>query len=676
MKWVVSIWMIVVSVFSFAQTTQANKFLKHEVKPGETIFGIATRTYKITPDQLLKANPQLKTNSLSAGQIINIPLPSAEAPSPVPEIKTTSNESGNKSIKSIEYSSELRTPEQVPTENNQRLSGPPARNNETIHKKQTEEDRNIPAAQKNEPLMESETAIPNAEPAHKQILTDNLIGGSEKSENEIGTQQTISEETYKDTSDESSVTIKEIQKESEEKTTTETISRKSEVIPVRKKRKRKPAAIYDPHFNGREARNFPSRLGEGFEKGELNLINLHAFVSNTSISYAAVRDMLFAETITDAQAAKIVGQMRVRNNLFVGVEFQSINIAFKVFRKVKKTKRELFSLELGHRERVTANLQYHRNLFKTVLQGNKQFSGKEIPLGPVRANALYVREFPVGVAMPINIQKSSYALQIRPALRGKFLMGIGNVYTRRTNATMYTDPEGKYIDFKYDYLINTSIPNSLNGLSGAGNLGWGVDAGVGFNINYNWSFDIGLIDVGSVRFTRNTNNYSRTGNFRYEGVDFKLFGNEEEGEGAGFSINEEIFDPVKTKEPYSTPLGSKITFRAEYRIGKGKWGVRRDSTRRYFQHHLSFTYIQGLQNAYNATTTPAFSLGYMYSLKNILNLGVNMGFLGYNKFSIGPYLSVKAGVFVIGFGSDNLLPFIAPKAGTGADAYFNLGFNF
>ncbi|MBL0309118.1 MAG: hypothetical protein IPP77_05415 [Bacteroidetes bacterium] len=116
--------------------------------------------------------------------------------------------------------------------------------------------------------------------------------------------------------------------------------------------------------------------------------------------------------------------------------------------------------------------------------------------------------------------------------------------------------------------------------------------------------------------------------------------------------------------------------RAEYRFGKSGWGLKRDSTRRYFQHHVYLTYIQGLQNAYSATKTPAFSLGYMYSLKNVLNLGINMGFLGYNKFSIGPFLSIKAGVFVIGFGSDNLLPFIAPNVGTGADAYFNIGFNF
>ncbi|MBL0309117.1 MAG: hypothetical protein IPP77_05410 [Bacteroidetes bacterium] len=241
--------------------------------------------------------------------------------------------------------------------------------------------------------------------------------------------------------------------------------------------------------------------------------------------------------------------MKTKNGAFAGVDVQSINIAFKV----RKKKREVFSMEFGHRERITANLHYNKNLFSLLLQGNKQFAGKDVPLGPVIGNALYVREFPVGIAFPINIHSKNHAAQIRPAIRGKFLMGIGNVYTERGDANMYTDPEGKYVDFNLNYLVNTSIPNSTGGLSGANNLGWGIDLGLGINIDEHFSLDVGLVDVGAIRFKNKAKNYSRTGTYRYDGAEAKLFTDEEGDRGINISLNEEILDPVKTENSYTTP---------------------------------------------------------------------------------------------------------------------------
>lgn len=645
-------------------TTTNTGTVMHTVKAGETIYGIAVRQYGITPEELLKANPSIQTKTgIAPGQQLRIPVKSTQPEAPVAKVET---EPAKPSAMPV---SQAPATTAVPTPQKKETAAPPAEENKPVPVREP-----VPSETANtaEQKKETEVVVESSKPT---VSSPSVKTNSIRVEKNLETMQVDSQKSSETFFHEE--TTKRTDSTTTVRTTSETRTsvievEKTEVVTEKEIKKVSTASIYDPHINGTEARNFPSRLGEGFENGAFNLIDLHAWVSNTSISYASIRDMIFGDKLTDVQAANIISQMKTRNNFFVNVDYQSLNVGFKVRRK----KKELFSMELGHRERVTANLQYNKNLFKFVLQGNKQFAGQKVALGTVRGNALYVREFPVGVSVPVNIVSAKHAVQLRPALRAKFLMGIGNVYTKQGDASMYTDPEGKYIDFDFNYLVNYSIPNSLRGLSGAGNLGWGTDFGLGINLDQNLSFDIGLIDVGAVRFKNNVRNYSRTGTYRYEGAEAQLFTDDEGEKGIGFSLNEEVFNPVKSENPYTTPLGAKITFRAEYRFGLSRWGIKRDSSRRHFQHHVYLNYIQGLQNAYSATTTPAFSIGYMYSLKNVLNLGLNMGFLGYNKFSIGPYLSVKAGVFVIGFGSDNLMPFVAPKAGTGVDAYFNIGFVF
>lgn len=53
-------------------TTPAQDYIVHEVKKGESLFGLAKR-YEVKADDIVKLN-DLKSNSLSEGQIIKIPL--------------------------------------------------------------------------------------------------------------------------------------------------------------------------------------------------------------------------------------------------------------------------------------------------------------------------------------------------------------------------------------------------------------------------------------------------------------------------------------------------------------------------------------------------------------------------------------------------------------------------
>ena len=64
----------------------SQRFLKHRVAAGETLFGMARR-YKVTVDQLTAANPQLK-NGLAVGQVVAVPRPTAGKAPAAPAAKT------------------------------------------------------------------------------------------------------------------------------------------------------------------------------------------------------------------------------------------------------------------------------------------------------------------------------------------------------------------------------------------------------------------------------------------------------------------------------------------------------------------------------------------------------------------------------------------------------------
>ena len=432
------------------------------------------------------------------------------------------------------------------------------------------------------------------------------------------------------------------------------------------------AAIYDPHTNSNGARYFPSRLGTTFNRGEVSFINVYGWASNNAVGYKYIKDIAFGNEINMDQIQNIASQLKNTNNVFFGADLQVLNAAFKI--NSKKKKKEVLSMEVGHRERIMGNLQFNRNLMKLALEGNKQFAGQNISLGDMRVNAIYAREILMGFSVPIALTVGKHTMELRPAVRGKFLMGIGNVYTEKGKAEMFTEAEGRYIQFNYDYKFNHSIPASGGSALSGNGYGWGMDLGLGFTIDDNISIDLGLIDIGAIKFTKNTQNYQRKGTYLYEGAELALV-NTEGSSPISINLNDDIINPEKSQNAYKTPYGTKLTMRAEYRLGKGNAGKKKYA-RSYYQHHFYTTYVQGFDNLYNSTKVPNFSVGYMYSLKDILNVGMSLGFLGYNKFSIGPFLSVKGGPFVIGFGSNNLSAFIAPKAGTGADAYLNIGFNF
>lgn len=430
--------------------------------------------------------------------------------------------------------------------------------------------------------------------------------------------------------------------------------------------------MYDPHFTAYASRYLPGRLGTNPGLGEVNMFNIYGYVSSNSVGFNTVKDFILSDQITDEQIGTIIGQMKKDNRIFVGAEVQILSLAFRIKNKDKK---ELFALKIDARDRVYGSLQYNKNTFKLLLEGNKQFAGQTLSLSDSRLNASYQREYGLGFSVPVAIDVLSKTLTIRPAATMKFIQGMANVSMPKGKASVYTEQDGRYLDFEFDYLANTAIPNDIGGIFKGSGLGWGLDLGV----NINWRdfiiVDAGVVDLGRVYYNKNMKNYGNSGKHRYDGLEAQLFQDGEANAQIDAEQMKEVFAPKETADKYTTTLGTKLIFQTEVRLQKRERKTKKDKENIYYRHRLFATYVQGVENAYAATTSPYFSLGYTYSFRNILNMGLNLGFNGYNTVNFGPFLSVKGGPFVFGLGSNNLCGLMGKK-GSGVDGYFDIGFNF
>lgn len=435
------------------------------------------------------------------------------------------------------------------------------------------------------------------------------------------------------------------------------------------------SGLYDPHFSTYSSRYLPGRLGTNDGVCELSIapfLNVYAYTSSNSVGFGSLQKFLFSETVSESQVSALLKQMKKSNRLFVGAEVQLFSVAINIKNKDKK---DLFALKIDTRDRVHGSLQYSQNVLELALEGNKQFAGQTIDLSDTRLNASWLREYGLGVSVPISVDIVGKKLTIRPAATLKFIQGIGNISMPRGKATMYTDPDGRYLDFTTDYRVNMSIPSNAGGIGSGSGMGWGLDLGVNFNWHDFIITDLGLVDIGSVSFNKNTKNYTGNTKYRFDGVEIPLFQDGNTGNFFDAQYLQDIFKPEETANKYKTSLGAKLILQMEMRFQKRERTTKKDKKNVYHRHRTFVTYVQGLENAYNATTSPYFSLGYTYSFRNILNMGLNLGFGGYNKVNIGPFVSVKGGPFVFGVGSNNLTGFMGKK-GSGADAYFNMGWSF
>ena len=207
--------------------------------------------------------------------------------------------------------------------------------------------------------------------------------------------------------------------------------------------------------------------------------------------------------------------------------------------------------------------------------------------------------------------------------------------------------------------VNTSGVSDTDSIAFFGeNSGFGMDIGLGYEINEKFSFELSINDLGSINWKDNVTNYNLQDvtNGVYSGFDFQNSGNaQDEIENA---LND-VLGATETQESFKSKIGSRTFFSAKYKMSE--------------KNVFRATYFSN-KNPY-INIKPSFGLGYNREL-NSATYGVVASAGGNNGgFRLGANLAVQLGFLQLYTALDDL----SSIGGTVQDSNttnFRFGMNF
>lgn len=422
--------------------------------------------------------------------------------------------------------------------------------------------------------------------------------------------------------------------------------------------------IYSNNANLSNANLFPSHLGDDMATVQVDLINLYGYAGVTTFNRAQVEDLLNATQITNADIDNVLSDLNENTNQFLtGMRFQPLNVGIRINKKI--------AFGFGAQERPEFRFALDGRFLELLWQGNGDYGGQTVDLGQMALNFNYVREFYVAGAYSIINEDN---LKVRVGSRLKVLQSLASIYSPDNNISLYTEPNGRYLDFNYDYRVNTGFPFDPNAESlnidpfSASGSGFGIDLGGNVQVG-KWHASLGLTDLGAARYSNNVYNYFQQDTFRFEGVEI---GNAIDG----IQIDDSAFvaqltDFSETQEAYTVPLPARIALQGAYRIKKKTAG-----DHEYYAGSVFVTLVQGINPNSTFGTNTLLSVGGAYDLFSFVNVGANVSTMNFDNLRVGGFLSFRLFVVRLGIGTSNFLPLVSRNSGLSTDVHFNLGINF
>lgn len=302
-------------------------------------------------------------------------------------------------------------------------------------------------------------------------------------------------------------------------------------------------------------------------------------------------------------------------------------------------------------DRTFASAKYPKDLFDVAMFGNASFAGKTAELSNMEFNLLMYKQFGVGILKTVQKEKGKWNIGFGLSL----LTGNRNLRFKITEGSLYTDPDGEYLDGEiHGELRSASMGRTqyiaANGLGFSGSFSFGYEAekfGIRLNADdlgfISWKKDLKRTDLDSV--------------FRFEGVDVNLFS----GDGDPFSSIDldsvvDGFATVRQGTAYSTTTPGRIRLEGYYALNSDNWHI-----------------YAGIQYRIAAGYVPLGYIGTSAPLKKGFYIDGRFAYGGFGSWNLGLEVRKRfANVFEVRLGTNNLEGFVLPMVGTSQSAYISL----
>jgi len=329
------------------------------------------------------------------------------------------------------------------------------------------------------------------------------------------------------------------------------------------------------------------------------------------------------------------------------------------------TKIDLFSFgfRLSDRTQLTFNVTenayfkftYTKDFLEFIYRGNGAFQNSVANFDGLGISLNHYREYGVGLSHQLT-------KKLRIGGRAKYLYGMENIYSERSEITLATDPNTFALTGKANINVQTSGLDDVDDdestsdyLFGRGNSGFGLDLGGHYEINEKLSVNASVLDLGFINWNFKTTSYKiDDGQYTYSGIEIDAFAEDSDGGNAtddGETSFDRVLDSLEeafaidtSNGGYTAPLTSRFYIGANYKLNE-KMLVGGLIQSEVFQGQIlpSFTFNV------NRKMTKWISLAASYTIINN----------SYNNLGVG--INVNPGPVQFYIVSDNILGAIQPQ---------------
>lgn len=346
--------------------------------------------------------------------------------------------------------------------------------------------------------------------------------------------------------------------------------------------------------------------------------------------------------------ANAISKLSEKNFISLSVRANLLETGFMV-------KKNYFTFNVA--EKANFNWTFPKELFELIFKGNGAFIGQEIEMKRLSFDISHYREYAIGWARELN-------KKITVGTRVKYLYGMENYSSAKSEMSFYTAPDDYRIELTSDYIINTSASsNSENGNSGNymfgfKNTGLAADFSTTYKVNPRFKINASIIDIGYIRWKSNVKNYvTAAGSYSFDGVDInKFFNDSSSGMDNVVDSLGDSFKPIEKTDPYTTNLPTHIYLNGSYQLG-------------------TKTTATGLIHAqtFRGTVQPTFTAALNRRVTNHLSASLSYSMINQHFNNLGLGVAVHAGAVQFYMVSDNIIGTINPLGNH--TTHIRFGFN-
>lgn len=385
-------------------------------------------------------------------------------------------------------------------------------------------------------------------------------------------------------------------------------------------------------------------------KSHVELNSLYYYNANT-LPLSVNNDLLLQETLTNKGKNDALAN-RGKKNLFEG-DFR-VNLSYS--HQLDTTSFMGDAIVYGGlRHRNMTFIRINKDAMDLLLLGNGHFEDDTAKLSSVHFKRYTYHSLDLGVRK--RWQKNDHQFEF--ALGGSFLQGSVNWDVKVDSASIYTAPDGEYIDVDLQYEIrqaNQGAPAifALNG------IGVSCDASLIYTYQDRLRVRLSARDVGYIEWQNETNYYKEDTSLVFSGVNVPdiVKGENQFGDNLADSLVNE-FDPFVDNRSYQTQLPA--TFEASV-AGTFLEG--------------SLTVMPGFRYRLLPGYQPHFFLKGSYYLPGAWGFSLYGSYGGYGSYNAGLEVAKRFGPFDATIGSYSLQGFVAPESASGASLFMSLGYSF